>query len=629
MRHIRETMRAFPVADLAKALLRGRDRYQVRFRSEEGGPSLYRCKGESSLWLGREEAINEALRAGGLEKYYDVEEVEVDPPTGNFSAIAVCGMSGEILGPPNHHEYQRNVARLHAERFANMPLERFKSRIVMESGEEAVEKWKEEVSRKLHFRVRSADDDKAENTAGGAGAAEASPAGEEDENSEKSGANESDTSGSDSTGTDTGGAAESEEASGESAAAGEDCGSSESEADPDATGAAEVGTSGGDEPAVVENPAEAEPAGEEAGESGEADEPDAEETPSDEVDPPEEGDSPGAPPEDNRPVIESREELARHFRTHFADDAIEELREAVVPGDIPGEALSRGLLAHLKKETEALRRGFPLPMVQALCREFEKRGMRFFKRGKKALHVSVVRPRAIDEAVSFTDQIQAIVDEIVKRNGLQVVDLLDALADDFTKPPKDAASESLELTEQARSVLTDLRWLTSEGFVIELPDTRLFLGKQSKGKTAPKKQTTAKSKQGAPERAAADGSESPAGATKSEADSRPEEAPGTGPSASSESDSSDPKSSSEATSTEPDSESGEEKEPSSETGNVSEGEAPTSSTEEAPDPAAEADPKPGSGKGEDESDAPEAAAEEGGAAATEPPSGEESPRSSD
>ena len=35
-----------------------------------------------------------------------------EAPKGVWNAIAVCGFSGALLGPPNHHDFQRNVARL-------------------------------------------------------------------------------------------------------------------------------------------------------------------------------------------------------------------------------------------------------------------------------------------------------------------------------------------------------------------------------------------------------------------------------------------------------------------------------------------------------------------------------------
>src|SRR5690606_14360761 len=141
VKHIKETYRTFTLADLAKMILQSRDRYRVRFRAEDGNRKFYQCQGDPSLWLTREEAVSYLLSSKAIGQYYTVEEVDIGAPSGNFSVVAVCGMSGTILGPPNHHEYQRNVARLHAERFSNMSMDRFKSRIVMENDGEVIEKW--------------------------------------------------------------------------------------------------------------------------------------------------------------------------------------------------------------------------------------------------------------------------------------------------------------------------------------------------------------------------------------------------------------------------------------------------------------------------------------------------------
>ncbi|MEQ1843451.1 MAG: hypothetical protein ABL994_23840, partial [Verrucomicrobiales bacterium] len=153
-KHIKETLRAFPLADLAKMILTARERYQVRFSAQDER-RLYRCPADGSVWLSREEAIAHLLNGPAIEKFYVAEDVEMGAPSGNFNVVAVCGLSGTILGPPNHHEYQRNIVRLHQERFANMSLERFKSRIQMESGEEAIERWKDQVSRVRHYRLKS------------------------------------------------------------------------------------------------------------------------------------------------------------------------------------------------------------------------------------------------------------------------------------------------------------------------------------------------------------------------------------------------------------------------------------------------------------------------------------------
>ena len=444
---IRQSLRAYPLADLAKVILRERDRYQVRFRSEEGGPYLYSCETDGSLWVSRDEAVSHLLNSKAIESFYEVDIVEGEAPAGNFSVVAVCGMSGKVLGPPNHHEYQASVARLHAERFSHVPIERFKSRITMESGEEVIEKWKEQFSRTKHYRVKSGEpeafDEEASNDQG------------------------------------------------------------ESRIEEDAEVSVEVAT--GIENTVLEEA----PADEEAKSTAEKDdglpvdenaatesEPDTEEAPSEEA-PSEEAPSEEAPSEEavadevkpsveesssrvDEVILKTASELAQHFKENFAESAILETRNTVVSGSIPAMNISRGLLVHLKQESEKLRRGFPLAMIQALCRALEKQGLKFFKRGKKALHVSVVRPRPIGEGTSLTEQVQLMVDYIVANPRSKVVDLLDALADDFNKPEqkKGAVTEELEMTEGAKKVLTDLRWLAAEGYVIEFLDSCVVIGKQ-------------------------------------------------------------------------------------------------------------------------------------------------------
>jgi len=419
-RHIRETFRSFPVSDLAKMVLEARERYRIRFTATEP-VRLSQCLADGSLWLSREEAISHLLSGPALEHYYTAENIQVDPPAGNFAVIAVCGMSGVILGPPNHHEYQRNIARLHRERFSDMPLERFKSRIRMESGEEILEKWREQVSCVRQYRVKPTEQSSP---------VEEPPA----EEAPVVTVTEPIT----------------EEAIADGSAAGE----------------------AGNEEVIVAEISE---------ESPEVDTP-LEET---ETGEPEEAEAPVLEAKtDEGPVFNSFEEVGRHFREHFAPLAIVETAVAVVPGNIAGRLLSPGLLAHLRLETEKLRRGFPLAMIQSLCGEFERKGLKFFKRGKKSLHVSAVRPKALNEATNLTGAIQAIVDFVKTAPKPSVSSLLEALVPGFKKPEGLAVDESPEWSDAARTVLKDLRWLTAEGYLLEFADTGLAIGRQPQ-KNAP------------------------------------------------------------------------------------------------------------------------------------------------
>jgi hypothetical protein len=60
-------------------------------------------------------------------------------------------MSGILLGPPNHHEYQSRLLALHTARFKNLPFEVYKTRIKMMRDEALMEQWKLEQSTSTVF----------------------------------------------------------------------------------------------------------------------------------------------------------------------------------------------------------------------------------------------------------------------------------------------------------------------------------------------------------------------------------------------------------------------------------------------------------------------------------------------
>ncbi len=162
-RQIKASGRAYSVFDVAKLFLSARDRYLVHFYHQaakpaptaEGAPApaadLIQCTLDSSLWLNKEEALRHIRSGPAMTELYREETVTVDAPKGVFTAIAVCGFSGVLLGPPNHHSYPVAVAKLHREEFYNVPLDRYKSRIQVEKGEEIVAKWLEQQSTVRQF----------------------------------------------------------------------------------------------------------------------------------------------------------------------------------------------------------------------------------------------------------------------------------------------------------------------------------------------------------------------------------------------------------------------------------------------------------------------------------------------
>lgn len=153
--HIRASGHAFSMFDAARLVLADPERFQARFScAPERAQGLFQTTADGGLFLSRDEALAHVLRGPALESYYRVEEIELEEPKGDFKSIAVCGYSGELLAPPNHHSFQTALIRLHRERFANLALEDYKRRVRIETSPEIVAQWKEQ-QRKGHRWVHA------------------------------------------------------------------------------------------------------------------------------------------------------------------------------------------------------------------------------------------------------------------------------------------------------------------------------------------------------------------------------------------------------------------------------------------------------------------------------------------
>ncbi|MBM3856942.1 MAG: hypothetical protein FJ390_03145 [Verrucomicrobia bacterium] len=146
-KQIRKEMKAYSIFELARLLLQKPQRYHIKLSQRRGeeATSLFQCQIDETLWLSEKEAVAHAF-SQYRDRYYRMERIATEPPKGVYKTIGVCGMSQTLLGPPNHHEYQNKIRRLHAERFSHIPFEVFKSRIQMSHDEALLERWKVEQS---------------------------------------------------------------------------------------------------------------------------------------------------------------------------------------------------------------------------------------------------------------------------------------------------------------------------------------------------------------------------------------------------------------------------------------------------------------------------------------------------
>lgn len=150
---VQKHRRTISLLDLAKVVMGSYDRYDLVFMKQENGPDLYHCKhGDGACFISRQEAVKHLWQSTWMPKYYESVEQEVEAPKGDFKAIAKCSLNNELVGPVNWHGYQSALMNLHRTKFANMTFEAFRSKIVTDKSEEAVQAWQEAVSKRTAWK---------------------------------------------------------------------------------------------------------------------------------------------------------------------------------------------------------------------------------------------------------------------------------------------------------------------------------------------------------------------------------------------------------------------------------------------------------------------------------------------
>ncbi len=156
VRQIHHSRRAYPLMDLANLLIQDTQGYLVKVECNKGADEieLFQCK-QCKAIASSEEIIRQHIMSSHLTDFYDKEEVETDPPSGNFPGVARCTKTGILLGPPNHHSYIEKLNELHQSRFPHLSLDEYKAYVEVVKDEALIEQWREESRKQTLYRLKS------------------------------------------------------------------------------------------------------------------------------------------------------------------------------------------------------------------------------------------------------------------------------------------------------------------------------------------------------------------------------------------------------------------------------------------------------------------------------------------
>src|SRR5438445_2127192 len=149
---IKSGLVAYSLFALARLFLEKPLRYEVRLTAKAESP-LYQIGEHGAVSLDQEFLERNAFRFAH-EDFYKIDITQSDPIKGNFSNVARCRLSGTLLGPTNHHNYQPQLRSLYEQRFSRrMSFADYQRQIEIVSDAALIERWKEEARKVTTYKT--------------------------------------------------------------------------------------------------------------------------------------------------------------------------------------------------------------------------------------------------------------------------------------------------------------------------------------------------------------------------------------------------------------------------------------------------------------------------------------------
>ena len=158
LKAIRSTCRTYELFEVARLILQKPERFVFIIKPltrPDGTPGrLFLSQPDQLPFETEDDAISHVFDKH-LDKFCDVETVDVEPPKGNFVGVSRCGMTGELLGPPNYHRYQQLLREHHARRLSRVPFDKFVARIELAKEPEHLAAWLEKMKKSTRYKLKT------------------------------------------------------------------------------------------------------------------------------------------------------------------------------------------------------------------------------------------------------------------------------------------------------------------------------------------------------------------------------------------------------------------------------------------------------------------------------------------
>ena len=154
---MKASKRTYQLFDIAEIILEKPERFVVLAKNlpdADGKSAPLYCAQPLNLPFDDEASAKSAALEAKLEELFNTEEIDAEPPKGEFQVVNRCSITGDLLGAPNWHRYGEFLREYHNRKFPKMPFEKFCASIESVRDKEQISAWLEMMKKKTVFKLK-------------------------------------------------------------------------------------------------------------------------------------------------------------------------------------------------------------------------------------------------------------------------------------------------------------------------------------------------------------------------------------------------------------------------------------------------------------------------------------------
>lgn len=161
IKSLKNNCKTYQLFEITRVILEKPERFVIllsRIKNEDSSDKLiYSCPKDNLPFDTEDEAIEYFIDTYS-DEFFTIEDVEVDPPSGNFSIVYRCPFTGKLIAPPNFHRFQEILKLHHKKTIKNLSLEDYQSKLESVNDEAVINEWVESMKKVKRYSLKESED---------------------------------------------------------------------------------------------------------------------------------------------------------------------------------------------------------------------------------------------------------------------------------------------------------------------------------------------------------------------------------------------------------------------------------------------------------------------------------------